>query len=774
MVETITNDRVRINLISYIGLLKVYYKSKPDYVNIEHLYDVKLIKSRSDKYFLQHPSSTYKLISHNGLLKINQTTMEVHFDNIIGIVDLEIKTNIDDLTSIDDFNNILSKLPKIPFSGIDRIFYSFRSALTKKINTDRLRTRRQLTYSRISSNTIKLDEVIENAEHLSGTIGSISIDLKKAGDYTWELVRNQNIPVKGTITFTDPTNNYEYNIFKHLKFRRVLNDPQIPSSPLGRIRSFLTEYDRKLINKNEFKFRSDHQMTEQQGDVLNRLISDPLIIVDSVAGTGKTTTVVNAILELIRLNRRTIVIAHSHRVLEAIIEMLKSIDPTVKEDILRIATKNTKKKVMHKKFLVENIVELEKQIISNNLKEIIRAEEDEDIKIIQKNIFEIIQSIQVFSFLVALSKKIVICTADSLLSQSRLFYKESDEIITFHPPTAEFDLAIIEDSSDINFPTLIHSSQFSRRWAFIGDMFQSAPVVEKSMIIPKYKDRKAPRSDDDISRVTDLLQEKNRTLSVERGLNRVDHLLGTQALNLLKDEKYFDLEDHVLNLRKWHRNTSDIAKFIVDCFQLLKGQIDLSHRSSKNIPIDVIEVIDSHSSKLAEEINEGDLGGYTNTHEIILLIEWLENLLNKLSESQIQEDEITIGIYSPFNAQIELITKTFVEAIPNLTESDRFIEVNNKNITIHVNSLHNHKNREYDIMILMGTRSYIRAQLKDEKDMFTIISRAKQSLVFGFDVERYRNSWRQIKTQLNKMGKRVTGPWGHIFKYIDDHPHCVN
>ncbi len=766
-------DPVKINLIRYIGLIKVYKKSLPTDVKRDILYDVKLSKSNNGNFILTHRTGSYEIIPRNNILTINKISEEEVFVNVIAIVDLEIRSDRDNMTSIIDFNLRLSKIPKIPFSDSDKLFYSFRSALTKKIHVDRLRIQRQVSYWQKSPNIIELDEVIIGIDGLSGNIGALSVDLVRVNSQTWKLKKNQNIPKTGTFIFNDPTNNYGYNIFKFKKFRQVLNEPQIPSSPIGKIRSLLTNYNGDLEYRNDFKFSSDHEMTKNQEEILNRLLSDPLVIVDGAAGTGKTTTVVNAILELIKQDRRIIIIAHSHRVLEAIIDMLLTSNRKIEEDILRITTKNTRKKVVHKKFLSENIITLEKQILIENLHKAIEKEENEEIKEIQKNISEIIESDDAFSFLVTLSKKIVICTADSLLSQSYQFYKNSAETQPFHPPTAEFDLAIIEDSSDINFPTLIHSSQFSHRWAFIGDMFQSAPVVTKSENIPKYQDRILPKGEINITRVTDLVNEKKRSLHIIRSLGQIDHLLGTQAMNMLKDKNYFDLESQVLILKKWHRSTPELSGFIVNCFEILKGHIDFSNTAKKDLPVNLIEIIDSHSSKIAEEVNDGDLGGYTNTHEITLLINWLTKFLQKLNDNSTEEQEITIGIYSPFNVQIDLIIKGLVKEFPDFTENDRFIEDTGGNVKIHVNSLHNHKNREYDIMILSCTRSRIRGQLKDEKDMFTIISRAKQSIVFCFDLPRFKAIWGSIKNRMKRLQKRETGPWSHIFQYITDNPEIV-
>ncbi|MCE7733602.1 MAG: AAA family ATPase [Candidatus Heimdallarchaeota archaeon] len=766
-------DLVKINLIKYIGLLKVHKKSLPNHINNVILFDVKIVKSGRGRFLLKHTTGSYELEPLNDILTINEIADEGFLDNIISITDLEIRSDHGKTTSVNEFNLRLSKIPKVPFSDSEKLFYSFRSALTRKIHVNKLRIQRQVPYQQNSPNNIELDEVIIGINTLSGNIGAHSVDLVKVDDQIWKLKKNQNIPKTGILTFIDPANNYEYDIFKYKKFRQVLNDPQIPSSPLGRIRSLLSDYNGVLEYADDFKFSSDHEMTKNQEEILNRLISDPLIIVDSVAGTGKTTTVVNAIIELIQQDKRILIIAHSHRVLEAIIEMLIAVNKKVEEDILRITTKNTRRKVIHKKFLAENIIALEKQIMVDNLNKALEIETNEKIREIQKNISEIIESDETFSSLITLSKKIVICTADSLLSQSYRFYKNSEEIQTFHPPTAEFDLAIIEDSSDINFPTLIHSCQFSHRWAFIGDMFQSAPVITKSQNVPKYQDRILPKGEKNIARVTDLINEKRRTLSINRSLGQIDHLLGTQALSMLKDKNYFDLENQVLNLTKWHRSTPELSKFIVNCFEILKGNIDFSNTAAKDIPVNLVEIIDSYSPKIAEEVNEGDLGGYTNTHEITLLINWLTEFLNKLNNNSGEQEEITIGIYSPFNIQIDHIIQGLVEEFPDFTENDRFIEDTSGNVKIHVNSLHNHKNREYDIMILSCTRSRIGGQLKDEKDMFTIFSRAKQSLVFCLDMPRFKASWGSIKNRLNRMQRRETGPWSYLFQYITDHPEIV-
>lgn len=246
MNETI--DPVKLNLISYIGLIKVYKKSLLTEVKREMLYDVKLCKSDKGNFLLRHRTGPYMIIPSSDILTISEISKEEFFDNVIAIVDVEIRPDRDNITSVNDFNLRLSKIPKVPFSDIDKLFYSFRRALTKKIHVDRLRTQRQISYLQKSPNLIELDEIISGIDNISGSIGGLSVDLMKHEYQTWKLKKNQNIPKTGTFIFNDPTNNFEYNIFKFKKFRQVLNDPQIPSSPISRIRSLLNNYNVDLGN----------------------------------------------------------------------------------------------------------------------------------------------------------------------------------------------------------------------------------------------------------------------------------------------------------------------------------------------------------------------------------------------------------------------------------------------------------------------------------------------------------------------------------------------
>ena len=709
-------------------------------------------------YYLRIYNQLYCILFDSGLI-LEKTTDSATIN--LGYVDVSFSNNSSNLTTNDEFQKIIDRIPNAKNTYYQRLYHSFRSALTRKIKTDKDRISSDIPFQKIDDTTLLLTYSTDKDE-LEAEFLSKKFLLKKNVN-TWKIDGYiEKLPSNGTITIYSGNSQEIYNLFKLENLRQVFNETTIPNSPIGRFKSIIENQQSYEKNNSSLKFSTKHKVDADQNQLLNSLLHDPLILVNSIAGTGKTTTVLNALLRLNQESRKVLVVTHNHRALEAIIENLLLLDSEIGSYMLRLCTRNTAKNVIHKQFLPENSIAHEKRMIKKDLEEEIETETNAQIKELQNKLIQIFNrsgDTDPLSLLLVQSKNLVFGTADSMLSQSYRFTNTQNSTLLPQPTDAEFDIVIIEDSSDINLPTIFHSVQFSQRWAIIGDEFQSNPVVSTSIGLPKYSEREVPHQIDKIKEVD--LQEKQKELkSILHYSHKISKLLGSQGLDYLKTNEYFPGIQSPLKLHSWYRVVPNMVEFMKKCFPVLTD-LQSSGKSPKNLPFSTFQILDSHQNAVTEEPYED--GGYTNYHEIDIMHKWITQKTRDISV------QCVIGIYAPFSIQVNKIMEYLLNHDFTIDHDGYFVG-QNQLVRLHINTLHNHKNREYDMMVISGTRSFLPSQLRNKFDIFTLFSRAIQSLLIICDYERYNTSWESYSRYLHRSGKPNQLPWEYIFYYIRDNP----
>lgn len=137
-----------------------------------------------------------------------------------------------------------------------------------------------------------------------------------------------------------------------------------------------------------------------------------------------------------------------------------------------------------------------------------------------------------------------------------------------------------------------------------------------------------------------------------------------------------------------------------------------------------LEFIDTAGSGFEEKTDPRTLSTF-NEEEANLLIKHFSSLLEKIGSSKMNTTDLTAGIISPYNAQVELLK--------NLVNSSDIIQTGG--IKTNVNTIDGFQGQERDIIYISLVRSNSRKEigfLSDVRRMNVAITRAKKKMViFG-------------------------------------------
>jgi len=191
----------------------------------------------------------------------------------------------------------------------------------------------------------------------------------------------------------------------------------------------------------------------QRGFVKKAIETPDFAILEGPPGSGKTTAIIELILQLIKKGKKVLLAASTHVAIDNVLEKIKSYDE-------------------------DNIVEPLRIGDSNRISEDVQQYQiDHKIEVYQKAGFD-----------EALAKKMVLDGANLVCGttmgiQQHPSIKDRDHVLPVHPL---YDYLIIDESSKTTFQEFLVPALHAKKWVLVGDIKQLSPFVEQSHIVHNF------------------------------------------------------------------------------------------------------------------------------------------------------------------------------------------------------------------------------------------------------------------------------------------------
>ncbi len=206
------------------------------------------------------------------------------------------------------------------------------------------------------------------------------------------------------------------------------------------------------IVESEWKVLTDPNFDgcdRQREFVTKALANEDFTILDGPPGTGKTTTILELIMQLVLQGKRVLLSASTHAAINNVLERIKE-NPALSAQIfpLRIGDEN-------------NAIGVEEFQFDNLLSGLQKTQGCD----------------QLSKQLVVDSSNLVCGTTIGIL---RLFNDREVSLDTGEPP---FDVMIIDECSKTTFQEFLVPARFAKRWVLVGDVRQLSPFTDREQIV---------------------------------------------------------------------------------------------------------------------------------------------------------------------------------------------------------------------------------------------------------------------------------------------------
>lgn len=258
---------------------------------------------------------------------------------------------------------------------------------------------------------------------------------------------------------------------EHLPIIELFNRPEAYYWKKKQIR----ECSSRIIREPEWAVLKDESKegTRKQREFVRRVLKNaPFSLLEGPPGTGKTTTILEIIYQLVQRGEKVLMVSSTHAAIDNVLERLKREENLRQEVVaLRIGRDESQVKESVREFLLDRQAAeyrrklkkfFEEQGQLTPAQELMRqALQDED------------QSQEWIASLVLDSANLIVGTTIGVLQHPEL--KRGEKRILF-------DAVIVDEASKTTFLEFLVPALYAKRWILVGDVKQLSPYVEDKYI----------------------------------------------------------------------------------------------------------------------------------------------------------------------------------------------------------------------------------------------------------------------------------------------------
>ena len=212
--------------------------------------------------------------------------------------------------------------------------------------------------------------------------------------------------------------------------------------------------------------------TNEQREFVRKALSTlDFAILEGPPGSGKTTTILEIISQLVKQNKRVLLCASTHVAVDNVIEKLKNTKETEDLLIIRIASDSGNVSDQVQPYMSDEMADTERK---RWIEQLNKKKTSDEFNKIRKGLSEhlITEKGKKEAEALLWSSAQVICgTAMGFLQHP--FFKDTNEIM---------DYLILDEASKTTFSEFLVPALKAKRWVIIGDYKQLAPYVEEDLI----------------------------------------------------------------------------------------------------------------------------------------------------------------------------------------------------------------------------------------------------------------------------------------------------
>jgi ATP-dependent RNA/DNA helicase IGHMBP2 len=429
-----------------------------------------------------------------------------------------------------------------------------------------------------------------------------------------------------------------------------------------------------------------NKLNSSQNDAVRLILSaNDIAIIHGPPGTGKTTTLVQAILQVLKTEKQVLVCSSSNTAVDLLTEKLHQANVNVlrlgnpariSEDVLM----NTLDAKINKHDSFKEIKKFRKNAdeyfrMAGSYKRILRREDREQRKLLYLEAKKVLQEARSIEDFITddVFEKAQVITCTPVVSAGRLMRNK------------HFTTLFIDEAAQALEPMCWIPISRCDRVIFAGDHFQLPPTVK--------------------SKIAEAEGLKETLFENCMSIENVSVMLNTQ----------YRMHQNIMNFSN-HEFYGD--RLIADTS--VENKL-LSTDTSHNLLNTSLNYIDTAGCGFTEELNP-ESQSISNPEEAAFLIKHLKNLLEQYQQGALKNNPITVGVISPYKEQVQYIT--------TLISEDEELKTNPQKIV--VKTVDGFQGQERNIIYISLVRSNNKHEigfLNDIRRMNVALTRAKEKLV---------------------------------------------
>lgn len=232
-----------------------------------------------------------------------------------------------------------------------------------------------------------------------------------------------------------------------------------------------------LTQEPEWKILKDPEKfdgtDEQREFVRKALQTNDFALLEGPPGSGKTTAIIELIIQLVKQNKRVLLVSATHVAVDNVFDRILNNYKNVCEGLvvpIRISSDiDSIRKESVKKFRLQNFVKNMKYEISENLRNDLSSK----------------SKTKLYQSLTGANNKNVL---DGIILESANLVAGTMIGILQHPDIKKgrvedmFDVMIVDESSKVTFTEFLVPALYAKKWILVGDVNQLSPYVEEDHI----------------------------------------------------------------------------------------------------------------------------------------------------------------------------------------------------------------------------------------------------------------------------------------------------